>query len=309
MKSPIDILKEHVFPALLRNAPERSNDLIGLIKKHGVRFAFDGSADRILFTADSSNRLITVGEGCLERLWACSCAYFIFYDKMRSASQNDPATHEIRLGVDPELDGAMNLLSWATSVDWQVAAEGGNRTEPLPNWPLDLPMPIANPEKGSNEDIADKLFLSALGFILHHELAHIRLDLFGSEGVDSILAEKEADREAARWLVDGLDEQDERFSQRILGVATALCWLASLNAYVSFSSRTHPPGYDRLFQVLSGFVTNDWHDVWIFVATPLMFHLDASGIKFDSTMRHQNPREAVNFYCDLLSRRCNSEGE
>ena len=309
MISPVGVLKEHVFPALLRNAPEKSDDLIGLIKKHGVRFAFDSSADRILFTADSSNSLITVGEKCLERLWACSYAYFVFYDKMRTARQSDPTTHEIKTDDDHDLDNAAGLLSWATSVDWQVAAEGKHRCEPLPSWPTDLPRPIPTPMKGSNEDVADKLCLSALGFILHHELAHVRLDLFGSTGVDSVIDEKEADQEAARWLVDGLDEQDVRFSQRILGVATALCWLASLNAYVPFNGRTHPPGYDRLYQVLSSFVTNDRHDVWVFAATPLMFHLEASGIGFDPKLLHQNPREAVNHYCNLISKHFGGRGE
>lgn len=214
----------------------------------------------------------------------------------------------IDINSNPELQQAGDLLSWATSVDWQIEAEGKQRQTPLPDWPESLPRPIESPFKASNEDVADKLFVSAVGFILHHELAHIQFGHTKSNGVESILNEKDADRAAAKWLLDGLEADDKEFVQRIFGIAVALLWTATLEAYVPSSGETHPPGYDRLYQILSLFVDDDWHPVWSFVSIALKMHLDASGAQFDREMSHQTARDAANYFCDILSKRFRGTG-
>lgn len=310
MTSPIDILKQFIILSPRRIAPEKSDCLLSLLKKHSITFQFESAERRILFQATNQN-VIRAGEKCLERLWALSYGYFVLFDALRTEKLRKPSTNSIDINCDPETRKAADLLSWATSTDWQIAAEGKNLSSPLPDWPESLPRPIENATKGSNEDVADKLFLTAVGFILHHELAHVRLGHTTSkaEGPESILNEKNADREAAKWLLDGSGEKDKEFIQRIFGITVALMWLAAPNAYVPHSSISHPPGYDRLYQTLFSFVSDDCHPVWVFVASSLLLHLEASGANYDSGMRHQSPQQAVNYYCDVLPRRFSGGGE
>lgn len=308
MTSPISILKQFVFLSLRRIAPEKSDDLFSIIEQKGITFRFVPSEDRILFTADSINKVISVGEKCLERLWAMSYSYFLFYETVSKAKHQDVSVKSNDICSDPDLEKAGELLSWATSVDWQIKAEGKQRQSPLPEWPQSLPRPIENPQKESNEDVADKLFLSAVGFILHHELAHVEFGHTNTTGDESIHNEKDADRAAATWLIDGLQANDKEFIQRIFGVAVALLWPAALEAYVPSSGETHPPGYDRLYQILFQFVDDDRHPVWGFVSIPLGMHLDASGAQFDREMKHQTPRDAVNYYCNVLSKKFRKTG-
>lgn len=303
MESPISILKQFVFPALRRIAPEKGDNLISAIEQKGITFRFIQNEDRILFTSNSINNIISVGEKCLERLWAMSYAYSLFYETMSKAKHRDLSVESIDIKSDPELEKAGELLGWATSVDWQIKAEGKVRQTPLPEWPESLPRPIVNPPKCSNEDVADNLFLCATGFVLHHELAHIQFGHTRAKGVESILNEKDADRAAAKWLLDGLQPSNNEFVQRTFGIAVALLWMATLEAYVPASSETHPPGYDRLYQTLSHFVVDDWHPVWSFVSIALTMHLDASGTPFDREMQHKTPRDAVNYSCDVLSKK------
>lgn len=309
MASPINVLKQHIFPSLRRVAPEKTHELIAYLEREGIRFRFDETEHRIFFQADSAGKIITVGEKCLERLWASAYAYFLFYEAMTKAKHRDIDNREVNLNEVPELRAAGDLLSWATSVDWQVRVEGKHLAEPLPKWPDSVPRPIENPEAESNEDVADKLFLSAVGFILHHERAHIQFGHVRTEGVESVLNEKDADAAAAKWLLEGLEQDDKEFIQRVFGIATALIWLASLDAYSEHSSSSHPPGYDRLYQVLLTFVDDSWHPVWSFVSIALRLHLDASNAVVDDEMTHDSPQEAVNYYCDVLSKRFKRDSE
>lgn len=76
---------------------------------------------------------------------------------------------------------------------------------------------------------------------------------------------------------------------RILGVATELVWLASVNAYVPYvldEKTSHPPCYDRLFQALSAFVDDNHHLVWGMVAVILALHVGNRGPKCDDTVKH-----------------------
>ena len=225
------------------------------------------------------------------------------FDEMRKAKLADSTTREVKLEGHPALEPASQLLSWATSVDWRISAEGKRRTDPLPPWPSGLPRPIQDPPYSSNEDVADKLFLSAVGYILHHELAHLRLRHSPQRGADSIQQENEADLAAATWLLDGLDEYDNRFIQRALGTAVALLSLAALNVYVPHAGDpSHPAGYDRLTRVLTQFIEDDNHPVWADVGLALETHLHARGLDYDPDRKTVSKRDAVQYYADVISK-------
>jgi len=302
-QSPISVLRDYLFPTLRSVCPERANDLFGILECHSIICAFDDARDRILFQADTANLRIIVGTQCLERLWSLAYCYFVFFDEMRKANLSNPKTREVGFQGNQTLEMAGELLAWATSVDWQISAEGNHRQDPLPPWPEGLPRPIQNPEHGTNEDVADKLFLTAVGFILHHELAHIALGHSPAKGVDSIQQENEADRAAAAWLLDDLDQNDKRFVQRILGIAVALLWPAAINVYVpSPEHPSHPPGYDRLSRLLSQFVEDDNHQVWAFVRLALETHMHGRRLNYATNRKAASQRDAVEYYMDVISR-------
>jgi Peptidase U49 len=303
MATAIEVLKPFIFPTLRRIAPEKARHLFAILNEKQITFRFIQDNGRILFTADMSNRVISVGEKCLERLWALSFGYFIFYESMAKAKHLDISTTKIPVENDVNLKTAAQLILWATSVDWQAKAGGLAESGSMPEWPNGLPRPIPDPKKESNEDVGDKLFLSAVGFILHHELAHIRFEHVAQNSTDSILNEKEADRAAAEWLLDGFEPDDKEFIQRAFGIAVALLWLAGLAAYVPHTATTHPPGYDRLYQVIFQFVANDRHPVWGLLEIVLEFHLQVSQTPYDEERCKTSPKETVNHYCDVLSKR------
>ena len=123
------------------------------------------------------------------------------------------------------------------------------------------------------------------------------------KGAESILQEKDADREAAAWLLDGLDQYDPRFVKRGLGVALACCWLAAVDVHTGpLTDGSHPPGYDRLYQVLERHVSDPMHPIWAFAAMILEMHLHARSASYDVDREFESQQDAVNYYCDVISR-------
>jgi hypothetical protein len=300
--SYLDVLTKHLFPTLRTVCPERGEEVFGVIDELGITFAFDYVQDRILFQAHPKTKTITVGTRCLERLWAFAYSHFCSFDALRTEKLRDLRTRKVAFDGNERLEKAAALLSWA--ITWELQARQLRKPpSDVATWPDGLPHPVANPPKKSDEDVADELFLVALGYILHHELAHLRMKHTGQRGVSSVLQEKDADRAAAEWLLGvGLDESEPRFVKRAFGVAVALMWLAAASIHAGLrQSDTHPPGYDRLFQIISQYVTDDMHPVWAFVATGLEMHLHAEKIEYDLEREATSYKDAANYYCDVLS--------
>lgn len=93
--------------------------------------------------------------------------------------------------------------------------------------------------------------------------------------------EQEADMAAAHWMLDGMNQEDERFVKRALGVALASSWLASLAVYVPQDKRDHPPSVDRLYKVINRYVPDPNHVVWAFVSTILRANMEARKMDYD----------------------------
>jgi hypothetical protein len=198
---------------------------------------------------------------------------------------------EINLHEDLEVKNAMRLLKWIYE-SWL-----NNENTP---WPDDLPKPIENPRKGIMENVADELCLCSIAYLIHHELAHIRLHHSGGSNID---IEKEADAEATDWLLNhSLDEWDYKFIKRALGIAVAFEVLTARGIYTrKFGGITHPYSYDRLFQNLDKYINDPQHIVWALIASTLKLHLDNKNIKTPEVV-YADFKECVNSYIDLLSR-------
>jgi hypothetical protein len=287
-------------------APEKGAALERQISDLGITFEIDENEDRIHFSADGDHRKIIVGLRCLGRLWANAFAYFCIYTDVADMKVRDLTAKELNLRSSERLRKAGDLLKWATNADVKIklSQRHGIDAGDL-SLPPGLPVPFSEAAFASDKHVADELSLMALGFILHHERVHIELGHTSREGFASIEQEKAADMRAAAWLLDSPGIEDDARLKRELGVAVGLGWLASLNVYVVQSgNETHPPGYDRVFQVLEQYVEDDNSPVWAFTMTLLSLHLEnqQEPIPLDYDREFTSFKDAANYYIDVISR-------
>lgn len=297
MVNPIHILLDHFFPSLEKIAPEKAADLRRVMDEHRVTFKIEDREDSFFFFANPSEKTITAGVGSMGRLWATAYGYFCLYTLVANIAKDDIHTvHDVDLRQDERITKAATLLEWTINVEHEIADLTAQKKE-VPSafeWPIDLPKPSPNPPHASDNQVADELFLCAGAFILHHELAHIRLGHRASWDAKKMRAiEDEADMAAANWLLEGLRQEDDKFVKRVLGVALALSWMASLSVYVPEDKVNHPPSCQRLHRVISEFVFDPQHVAWAFVSTILRASMEARKMTYDEQ------REAASFKDDV----------
>jgi hypothetical protein len=220
---------------------------------------------------------------------------------------------------DERFGVANDLLNWAVGVDFTRRLEAlGVDLEPdhvLRRTDADVPHELRASLTPKQQTIGEGFFQFAVGFVLLHELGHLKLGHPYEEGLPSIEQEKEADRFAAEWMSRAASSSSgDVESDRLLalyGIVVALLWLTVTNVYFGqVESKTHPQAYDRLAQVLDHVV--EWHDeeefllVWDFVTSMLLIHMDSAGYDFDDddwrSMSEGDRRDAANLLIDRISR-------
>jgi len=315
--SPIEHLSCHLIQSLAKVAPEKAAELQELLDKHHIRFILDKQSPYMVFAACHQTKTITVGLLALERLWARAFAYVSLYDFLTNRLPGNPKPLDIKLD-DPEIKPAMELLAWAVEVERRLV-EGGVGDLP---WPADLPRPCRDAGRGSFENAADELMLCTIASILHHEVGHIernhhpqtlprpasKSELKDDQNIQiaevaQLLWEKEADAWSANWLLEGLDEKDDRFLKRALGIALGYLWIASRDIHTGCVVRAHhPPAWDRLYQNIKQHIPNSpSHPIWMFVAYVLLLHL-TSIEEVPPDAEYQTPEDLVNQLLDHVSR-------
>jgi hypothetical protein len=302
MANPIRVLLDHFIPALERVAPERARELEAAITNPGVTFAIEETDEPFLFSANPTTKRIRAGVGCLGRLWATAYAYYCFYTGVRDVKLENVSARELDLKQGDRMTMASRLLEWTVAAE-QAIADAKKKKQPIPAipWPDGLPRPSAHPVPESDEHVADELFLAAGAFILHHELAHLRLGHKLSDDSEEMRRlEYEADMEAARWLLQGLDEADDRFLKRAIGIALALAWMTSLAVFIPEDSESHPPSCDRLYRTLDNFVHDPDHLVWAFADTILRANLEARHADYDEDREATSFKDDVEYCIEIL---------
>jgi len=200
----------------------------------------------------------------LEYLWTCAYNYWVVTEEY-SASQ-----HAGRETFDAT--GNARLQAAARLVDWSTKNLHNTGMAP---WPQNLPSPALAPKHVSDVQVANELFLSALGWIVHHEIGHIVL------GHPAIVVswtqqqEKDADRYATDWVLSGLEPNDLRLRKRALGVAIALLCLQSLEVgSIRSEHGSHPPAHTRLGYCLGCYEIGQQENIEAFVVVilQLLFH-------------------------------------
>ena len=292
MKTPTKHLFTHLTAALINIAPE-NKDLFH--QEHGaLDIEFEDSHKWILNCAPDVQK-ITVSRKVVEVMWGAAYGYMTIYMKIVQSRLIDQV-RVVDLHEDEEISKAAELLSWVFST-W-LTSDGSS-------WPANLPQPTSRPKFGSMQNVADELCLCGCAVLMHHELAHIRLKHSPPTTIDM---EKDADREAVRWIIDhDFDELDDRFVKRMLGVVLAFEVLTAKGIHTrQFGGSTHPFSYDRLYAAISENIESRNHVVWCFLAAIMKLHLDNSGVATESIV-YGDFQESVDNYIDLLSEISNGQ--
>jgi hypothetical protein len=247
--------------ALVSIAPERAGELEAVTE--GLSLAIADDPKFVCHYAPKDKR-ITISTGAVEVLWAASHAY--------------------RIHADGAVSDARVLLRWC--FDRFVALE----------------RPVDVPPHRSPDNAADELALSSVAFLLHHELAHHRLGHPLTTDLPWRLdQERDADYAAADWILQGVPEDDPRFTKRALGIATALAVSAAYGVHTHrHDGMTHPRSFDRLFHTLSRHIRDDGNKVWGFVVGILNLHMTDAGFTLPSVI-HASFKSCVDSYVEILA--------
>src|ERR1700722_941989 len=299
----LDIVNPEMFFVHLLEAasPEKAKELNRVLADNKIHFAIDLSAEDIVFCADPFTKIITIGAKGLARFWCHAYAAYVFFDELSAEKRRDSSVRLVDLRTTDRRRQAGDVLRWAVEHDIQIRMQGDKFKAESHQIPAGLPIPFAPSLKGSDEDLADELFLMALAFMIHHEIAHLRLKHVCATGLRSFEQERAADVAAADWLLSDQSLSEKQRAKRQLGTALGLGWLAVLDVYAKVASNnTHPPMPDRLFELMQRFEPDPNGYVWGFLMALVGLHLGNKKAPVDDAMVFDSAKDTVDYYCDLI---------
>lgn len=223
-----------------------------------------------------------------EIVWCATFGYLALHDLVWV-----PAVRANRLEADltsdPRVARAMDLLSWAVRPE----EDGGA-----------APITLINQARVDDlRAAADDLALCAIAFVLHHELAHHRLfhDHPPLDETASVDRERDADREAASWMLGAVGRGTPEYGKRLLGAAMATAYLTTRALERGkLAAKKHPRPYDRLFNLLDERTAGPEDPAWCFAMIAVKLHLDHLGISA-STGSFDNCRDALDASVEQLA--------
>lgn len=285
--SPVFPFLNTIMASIHDIAPEKVSELIPIVQHHNVHFVMDQNTDG-LFRARPTN------VGCdvccsvfgAEIVWAAAYSYVVSHRQLKEFGGN-----EIKFAENPRTAALPGLLEFGFDRRY-----GRRLTEP---WPSYLPAPRVNRQNGTGDDVtlATRLWLCALAWILHHELAHVRLGHLDKPDSE-INDEVEADAAATEWLIGGVLDPTVRLI-RSLGIAIALVAIAGFGLHRnqrSVGKRTYPPAGERILRAFSHSAFDSDHRAQEFACVALKIHLDRFQIP-TSTGPFENASDCLFAYC------------
>lgn len=239
-RSPILLLDDQIAGAPFNVAPEKAN----LCAQHRDDFKIEcvkvdepGFGIRVRRSKDGEGHEIVLPVAALEYLWAFSHYCWVLTQEYASAQRTGSAEFDCL--------GNERLKESLATLEWAKNNMNGSGSEP---WPATGPRPKQDARSVDDARVATELFLCALAWIIHHEIGHVVLKHPLGFTTFSISQEREADRFATDWLLDGLERNDPRLKKRALGLTIAVLCLQSLEAQSDCLSNTHPGAHERIHE-------------------------------------------------------------
>ena len=266
LRSPILELKNAIAGCAFRIAPERASELAELRDLNNLTITLvDEPGFNIRVRLPTHEVIINVA--ALEFLWASAHAHLILYNEYGLAQRSGSGTFDT--GGTERSRKAMKLLAWAGR---NISGTGKDQ------WPVGLPQPVRFPTEKSDGHVTNELFLCALAWIIHHEIAHIRLNHQALATTCSIVEEKDADVAATMWILEkSAVPQESR--KRTFGIAAAILALQGFRSPDKFVSlKTHPSTFERIDYCLTAAKVSENDEVFAFAAVTMQIQLASLGI-------------------------------
>ena len=262
MTSPILLLKEAIASAAFQIAPEKSNDLASEVDLSKLTLEFT-SDPKFKIQVLLVSQVVKLPLPALEYLWCCAYVYWVFYQVTLQAQANNAC--QVDQASDLRSCTAIDLLNWSRQ---------NMETPGITPWPGGMPRPDIQYEYASDVHVANELFLCAAAWIIHHEIAHIRLNHGNFQISSEVQLERDADNCATDWLISQSSIKLET-QKRQLGIVTALLAIQYLDrpADVDTSADSHPPAVERIHYSIDRAGISDDSVVCAFTMTALQFHL------------------------------------
>lgn len=246
MRSPICFLENQIAGVPFTSAPEKESLCAEQRDKFDINFALVDERNfgvRVRMDERCSPEVV-LPVAALEYLWAFSHYCWVLTQEYAQAQKHRASNFDC-IGND-RLKDSFNLLEWAKH---NLTNSG------IEHWPETGPRPRQSPvSHGDDEHVASELFLCALGWMLHHERAHIVLKHPFVNTSLSEAEERQADKFATSWLLEGLQQSDPRLKKRALGIAVAVLCLQSLEVgSLTCLRNTHPAAHDRIYENISSY--------------------------------------------------------
>ncbi|MEE4130101.1 phage exclusion protein Lit family protein [Pseudomonas viridiflava] len=241
MRSPICHLEFQITGAPFSVAPEKAGQCAKQRDDHKIDFVMVDEPKfgfRVRLEASSQTPEVVLPIASLEYLWAFSHHCWVLTQEY-AESQHVGAEQFDCVG-NQRLRESAHILEWAKA---NLTSTGTER------WPESGPRPKEYSHSCDDWAVATELFLCAIAWILHHEIAHVVLHHPLINTAFSEQEEREADKHATKWLLDGLPQCDPKLKKRALGIAVAVLCLQSLEVGSGSCLRnTHPAAHDRIFK-------------------------------------------------------------
>jgi hypothetical protein len=200
---------------------------------------------------------------------------------------------KVQLGKDLEAVRALELYEWAIRCV---------RTKQFEAWPEHAPQVTRTPVLGSVLHVANEIFLTAVGWILLHELGHIAQ---GHPFVATPRAkeeEHEADSFATRHALDGVSDPAVLFKRSIgIVIAHVVLVLLDLTRAHRRLSETHPPVEERLSRNLRENQLAESGPIHAFATALLQVHLVRFGVSHQLG-EHERFASFIDDFCSDLNR-------
>jgi len=272
MRSPICLLKCQITGAPFKVAPEKADLCAQQRDDHKIDFVMVDEPKfgfRVRKESNSQTPEIVLPIASLEYLWAFSHHCWVLTQEYAESQ---------RAGAEQfDCVGNQRLRESADILEWAKANLTGTGTEP---WPESGPRPREDSHSCDDSAVATELFLCAVAWILHHEIAHVVLQHPLIDTAFSEQEEREADKHATKWLLDGLPQCDPKLKKRALGLAVAVLCLQSLEVgIVSCLRNTHPAAHDRIFNNIAIYQVGNDEVIDAICTVVLQYLFHEAGVK------------------------------
>jgi hypothetical protein len=266
--SPIGELANAIAASPFRISPTAEPTLKAIVAAKSLTLEYC-ACKRLKAQLVINRSAVQLGVPFLEALWTAAHAYIVVFHECKQASKR--GEEFVDIGGVPRTAQAYSLYRRQL---------GLHAAESLCSWSSTDTRPTRFPAPNTDAFVANELFLVAVSWLIHHEIAHARL-AHESTSTSSQEEENEADRMATQWVCGETKEADP-LHKAAMGIAIAVLFLVALDLESErVYSHTHPPAFERLILNLDETGLGEDEVIYAFAFKLVEIHLLQAGLEVD----------------------------